>query len=513
MKKTGYKTALSFWILCLFFSVFYLWIAANVPYTGDDWDWGLDIGLQHLLTADINSRYAGNFLVVVMTRSPLAKTLLMGAAFTALPLVLALAAEDAGLEKPSARTAVMYLAANILLLSMNRQIWQQTYGWVSGFANYGFSALLAALCILAALPLFRQVPPRFSRCPALWAVMFAMGLVIQLFLENLAVFMVLFAAGLCVICRIRLRKTDGRYIALLLGCLAGLALMFSSSIYPALFSTGSTLENGRTLTFEAGTGPVGTLVSCLNVFCRDLCPEIWENNTVICCGISLLLSLLWLKRNGPMTFIQVLSLAVNMICIGYFIVFSHLEYGKYLLIRYAPVDFWETLANLGFFLSVTVQTVLLYRQRRWHMWKLLLIWLSAPGVILPLSAATVEGSRFYLTSSLFLIFFALLLLEDLLQDLNPAGLRAVLAVGLCAALCLCLYYFFIYLDIAACTRQRMELFELARSGAVQELELPAYPYLSRDYVWWGEPGNDQRTVWFKEFFRIPQEIRLTFFLK
>ena len=513
MKKTGYKTDLLFRTLFLFLSVFYLWIAANVPYTGDDWDWGLGIGLQHLLTADINSRYAGNFLVVLMTRSALAKTLLMGGAFVALPLVLSFAAEDARSAATSPRTGALFLAANILFLSMDKRIWQQTYGWVSGFANYGFSALLAAVCLVAALPLFRQDAPQFSRRPALYPCLFALGVVIQLFLENLSLFMVLFSLGLCVICRIRLGKTDGRYLALFFGCLAGLAVMFSSSIYPALFSTGSTLDNGRTLTFETGTGLAGTLLSCLDVFCRELSPGIWENNWVICCSICLLLMLLWLRRPGTMDLPQILFLAVNMICVGYFIVFSHLEYGKYFLIRYAPVDFWETLANLGFFLSVGVQVLLLYRRRRWHMWKLLLIWLSAPGVILPLSAASVEGGRFYLTSCLFLIFFALLLLEDLLQDLSPSGLRMVLAAGMCILLCLCLFYFFIYLDIAACTGQRMELFALATEGTVRELQLPAYSYMSMDYVWWGEPGTEQRTLWFKEFFRIPQDVQLTFFLK
>ena len=44
---------------------FYVWIAAQIPYTHDDWDWGLEVGMQHLLKADINSRYVGNLIEVI----------------------------------------------------------------------------------------------------------------------------------------------------------------------------------------------------------------------------------------------------------------------------------------------------------------------------------------------------------------------------------------------------------------------------------------------------------------
>ena len=57
------------------FLIFYLWLAAQIPYTDDDWDWGLPVGIQQLVTASLNSRYAGNGLVVLLTRSVFLKTL------------------------------------------------------------------------------------------------------------------------------------------------------------------------------------------------------------------------------------------------------------------------------------------------------------------------------------------------------------------------------------------------------------------------------------------------------
>ena len=49
------------------------------PYTGDDWAWGSKIGLErlHLWFDNYNGRYAGNLIVLAMTRSNLLKTVIM----------------------------------------------------------------------------------------------------------------------------------------------------------------------------------------------------------------------------------------------------------------------------------------------------------------------------------------------------------------------------------------------------------------------------------------------------
>ena len=65
-----------FFIISSFLMFFvYLWVAAQIPYTHDDWDWGLQLGMQHLLSADINSRYTGNLIEVMITRNTALKIL------------------------------------------------------------------------------------------------------------------------------------------------------------------------------------------------------------------------------------------------------------------------------------------------------------------------------------------------------------------------------------------------------------------------------------------------------
>lgn len=503
--------------ILLFFgavAVFYLYIAFQVPYTGDDWDWGLDIGLQHLLTADINSRYAGNFLVVIMTRSKLMQTLLMGSAYFALPMLMVAIVTDGQIKANPKRSVTLFLAANCLLLSMGAPVWQQTYGWISGFANYGFSAVLLEVCLFLTMPLFRREIHQKDENPLQLLSVFLLGMVIQLFLENLAIFMVLFGMIACAVSYLREKRIQRRYLALFAGTVIGLVIMFSNTIYTELFHTGMALGNGRKMVAGGAGGLIPLISGALENFSREIATLIWENNVVICCSISALLMLLWLnKRETGYKTRQWMLMLIDLLSIPYFIVFSQLEYGKFFLLRFGLLDAFELLVNLGYFAVVAVQVVLLFRDRFWKMWKLLLIWAGAPAVILPLTVVLDEGGRFYITSNVLLIIFTLFLLDAWLRDLSPKAGETLLLLGASVLISFSLFYFFLYWEIGVCTQERMQIIAQARQTGEKHIELPAYPYLVRDYVWWGEPGEAYREVYFREFFSLDQDVKMTFWLE
>ena len=498
-------------IIAVFAAIFYYCIAWQVPYTGDDWDWGLEIGLQHLLTADINSRYAGNLFAVIMTRSKLAQTLIMGTCSFLIPALLTVFAADGTLKSHPGKSLFLFLAGNCLLLTMDSEIWQQTYGWVSGFANYGISAVLIALCLCFAAPVFRTAASPKTPSATMYPVYLLLGIGIQLFLENLSIFMVLFAAVLCLAGYLRRKAICREYLVFLIGTLIGLLIMFSSTIYPALFESGSTLGNGRQLSYSSQAGFAGLIVSCFRNFSQEMAMRLWENNTVLCCSISVLLILLWVKQ--PETkhcrFGKFL-MAIDILSIPYFITFSHLEYGKYILQGYGLLKLFEVVINLGFFAVVALQVVLLYRSRRWQMAKLLLTWFSVPAVLAPLTAVVFEGCRFYLTSNVFLVAFVLLLLADCITEIPHRYTDFLLALSLSAFLSCCLFYGFIYRQIGICTQQRMEILEEARQTDASEVSLPSYPYMVLDYVWWPNPGDEYRDAYFREFFGLQPTVTLIF---
>ena len=82
VKKT--KIAAHIFIYSVFMA-FCIWMAAQIPYTHDDWDWGISNGIEQLLGATLNARYVGNFFVVIMTRSKFLKTLIMGMGYFLIP--------------------------------------------------------------------------------------------------------------------------------------------------------------------------------------------------------------------------------------------------------------------------------------------------------------------------------------------------------------------------------------------------------------------------------------------
>lgn len=490
-------------------AVFWLYIAWNVPYTGDDWDWGLDIGLTHLRTADINSRYGGNLLVVLMTRSKIFQTLLMGLTFFGIPLGMANLA-NRGKNGPWQKI-LTFLAANGLILTMDREIWQQTYGWVSGFANYGMSLACVLAYLWLAAPLFDSEEERDTWPVCLGAFLLAVAM--ELFLENLTLAMVVLSLALCLICWLRRRKLGYRYLCLLAGNLVGMALMFSSRIYPALFGESSQAATGRSLSYDVSEGIGGMIRACLSSFSQDLAWQIWEKNLVICCCISVLLILLMIRQGGMFVRWTGAFLTIDVLSISYFVVFSYLERGKYFLQSIGLMKVVELAADLGFFAIVAVQIWILYREQFWKMVKLLLLWVMAPLVIAPLAAVEIEGARFFLTSNGFLMLVALHLTADVLDGVGETGIRSLMMLSVSAILSLCLFYGFLYREIGSCTRQRMVIMEEGTRSGATELVMPAYPYSVRDYVWWGEPGEPEREAYFREFFGLEPDVQMTFVLE
>ena len=131
--------------------LYYLWIAAQIPYTHDDWAWGTKSGMDWLLKANVNSRYAGNAMVVALTRYPGLKTIVMGIVFALIPAsavrLVKSAAEQEG-DQEENKCIFLYILANALMLSVPKVTWMQTFGWVSGFSNYVMVSLAMLIYLL-----------------------------------------------------------------------------------------------------------------------------------------------------------------------------------------------------------------------------------------------------------------------------------------------------------------------------------------------------------------------------
>ena len=155
------------WAVLLVFLACCLFIAWNVPYTQDDWAWGTPVGIKRWLSGELNNRYVGTFFVLVMTRSPLLKTLIMGGTMFLLPLLAARLASSGGPD----RRFPLVLLGGAALFSMPMVTWRQTFGWVSSFANYILGGAAALILLVLWRRVLREGRPR-REDPALAAALF-----------------------------------------------------------------------------------------------------------------------------------------------------------------------------------------------------------------------------------------------------------------------------------------------------------------------------------------------------
>ena len=492
-------------VYCLF-AVFYFWMAAQIPYTHDDWDWGLDIGLHQLIHATVNSRYAGNFFVVIMTRSELLKTFIMGSGYFLIPFCLSHFAAKL-IPNTSKNTKLMlFLLANCLLLTINRGIWRQTYGWVSGYANFVVSAIFMMLWINEIISVSEPDAACKKTSVTHLFLYFLLSVTSQLFLENLALFHVILGIFLCVYHYIQHRKIPGRILVMVIGSIIGLIIMFSSSLYDTLLSTGYAVGDYRQIP-ALGSNSISQFLYLTVRSMLFLGTGLYAGNYVICMFILLCLCRLITKHPRiPSVPWRKWLIRGNITCS------VALTACRYLTSISAEINnlmhAFNFLVSVSFFLLTTVELILLFKSVPQTLRCLLILWLSAPMLIAPLLVTTECGSRLFFSSNLFLILISLVLLgHSIPKSASAFSVRVERVIAVTAAVLL-IFHGFIYAQIGSCKQARNTKIAETLANEHAEVILPAFPFA--DYLHIPDPNSDYRVDYFKEFYGIPQHVDVIF---
>lgn len=150
-KAINNKSSHMFIFSLLLFSVFAI-LACLFPYSGDDWAWGSEIGAERLENwfEGYNGRYAGNLLVMTLTRSKALCVAVMALCFVLtgfLPSVFA-----------GAKRITPFALGTVLLLIIPGDVFAQSIVWTSGFSNYVPPALLTLLYFILTKNIFGDEP-------------------------------------------------------------------------------------------------------------------------------------------------------------------------------------------------------------------------------------------------------------------------------------------------------------------------------------------------------------------
>ena len=516
------KTTMFFYIGLAVTLLFNIWMADQIPYTHDDWDWGLQPGIQHLIQADINSRYAGNLIEVVLTRSPLLKTLVMGGTFTLIFILSMIftckCIDSMQSEKDSLSVkAGVFLLGCFLMLAMPADIWQQTNGWVAGFSNFVVSGLgLLVFGLIVVDTVQEDEPDRINRdrskkgCKIFTAVCFAFGFVIQLFLENLTVYFCICSAAFFIYTIIKKKRAKLEAGALLSGNIIGFLVMFSSGMYHTLWDTGFAVGNYRELMYDKSKPFYVFVIDACKRYFGEFVPTIISHHAILTCAIAALLFLLSLRKeknsrdkgHKPMVCLFVSGLDV-LFFFYYFI--CHIQKSA------AAIDHISSmriLIDLLFICFVTLEIAYLFLDNKRRLFCLYVVWLPPFILMSPMVVINTVGPRSYYTAVLCLTVFCQLLLAIWLlgerQKIRTISIAIcfVLAVLIAAKMAL------IYNEIGHVNRERLQMIRHATETQQQSICLPTYPYAQ--YLWCPDPMNDKRVEYFRSFYGIPSEMELIF---
>jgi hypothetical protein len=492
--------------------IWYLYIFAQVPYTHDDWDWGISNGIEQLLTASVNSRYVGNLIIVLLTRSVLLKIVFMAVVSTAIPLCFAKLSKTEGYGY-----AAVVVLTNLLIITQDNQVWAQTYGWISGFANYVVATLFVLVYFLLVERAFEK-----ENHGSKWYCLLGLALVTfaaQLLLENVTVW--LLATGVLALLYALVSKRAVReMLAMLAGLVAGGVVMFSSSIYDTLSSTGEAIDGYRKLMVSSNDGIGGVLGAIINQLRYNL-GNLYDGQSNTCLVMLILLTALIIARlvirknalSGKFKVLAWVALAINVLLIMYF---SALKLGLSGL-ELAVTATIPWLSGSVLMVLVVAELVLLFSESRERVYfYIAYAWLSCLLIFMPLAVTNSVGERlFFLPYIMQLLAISKVagVLCRQLADLKPKKkyfAAAVLVLLVISAVPMAKKARD-YTQIGKIYRAQLEIIQQAKESGAKEIVLPAYSYeLEENYLHFPHPQNEERMGYFKTFYNIDQDVEIIF---
>ena len=466
---------------------FWMFVAWSIPYNPiDDFQWGMEDGLRWWLGGLLNGRYVGNFFTVVMCRFPPVKTLTMGGGMFLIPVLTAVLAA----RGDETRFLSTLLLSNLCILLMPPIVWQEIYGWVSGFSIYGVSTLLFLTWLLVLRYRAEPGPDPAPRRRVWICALFLLTLALGMFVENLT--LLLLGACLSLTIRtLRLRPSLSLFAACLLGAALAAAPMFCNGVVRELSGSGSAVNGLRTLIFSPGDSPAAVAAAVAGRYVKWVLPYGFLRGIHLALPLSLLTaSALWNGPLRPLAPLGLLPLAFH-------------RFLKALPFYWdaEPGPGWILVSALCWLLPVLA---LLVQREEWPLRRnLLMVYLAAPLSLLPLAPLNTIGHRLCFFPMVMLILAAAATAAPLLRPLPViCGTAAVLAAlmvlwgGRNAA-------------SLACTQLREQLIrEAARTGQ-KVLVLPTErsetaPGNVRD------PENLEYASYFRRFYHISEDVTLVF---
>lgn len=499
--KAFYNNLQSRLFLPALFLLFVL-LARLFPYSGDDWAWGSQLGLERLqsLFEGYNGRYAGNLLVMALTRSKLLASCVVG-----LFLTLACA-----LPKNFARGKGLssYALGAVMLLTLPRGVFTQAVVWTSGFSNYIPPVIITMIYFVVVKNIFEKDKPVYKKYTgALCAVL---GFVGALFMENLTLFNIAIAIVIIADTYRRHRSFYLPHILYFTGSVAGAVLMFSNSAY-GIIARGEDFY--RSTLVERG------VLDTVTENFRQLFDNLLADNLIGITVFSLLCALTCyaLKKEGDEKAYRISLRAL--LCNG--VAFTAIackgrlddwelvfESRSYALISTALIFAVATayLVSAGVILFYGIKDSSLKN-------KALFVYVCIPLSAAPLMVVNPVGPRCFFPHCFMLSVVCVTVLAYLLRVLKPEPANEKRLCTLLVASTTAVFCFLtgVYSVIHSYDVERNEYAKKQADAGFKTVVTYYLPFSS--YVWNGDPDCAPWNDDYKQFHNIPDKVKFKFILR
>lgn len=467
--------------------VLFLYIFWKVPYCHDEWAWGLPDRIELMKNGfeGYNGRYLGNLLAILITRSLWAKTGILALVMLALlTVMMKVVREDQKTEFWQLFGVVFFL------LALPQTLFQQTYGWAAAFVNFIPPVVIFLLYVIVVSPFEeRQTGRTETICMVSILPLCVAG---QLFSEHNSIFHLLFAGIVLAYGIFRYKKVRWQDLCPFLAFALGAALMFSNSAYG---NAASDLDGYKQIRFS-----IGTMVQC---YVDRMSDSMLLNNWILnVCIAGVLIDLIARKKTK-----KTISTEVILVLTGY------AAFGVWHRVnpdwRFLGNEFYDDCvrAALGIlFVFHVLAAVFLYTEgkarRRTMLW-----YISALAVSGPLLMANPIGARCFYVSYIFQVLACMELLKYRNRNRTDTYQIGVALMGMC--LVLAVVYAWMFREIGRYNIVRGQIIEEARATDKKEIALPLLPY--PDYTWTTEPPTATWEKRFKQFYNLPQDVKIQFY--
>lgn len=494
--KSNKKNVLFFGFLFLAFIL----LTSLFPYSGDDWAWGSEMGIERLENwfHDYNGRYAGNLLVLFLTRSHFFKVILIASSLFCLCYL-------PKVYTNSDRLTLSIFSA-VLLLLVPKQIFVQAITWTSGYSNYIPPILMTVVYFVLIRNIFDTKRPTYKK--QLPIITFILGFVSALFMENVTLYNIAVSFVILGFVWYKFKVFCPVHIAHFVGSLAGAILMFTNSAY-GLIATNN--DSYRSTALSEG------LFDTLTTHVSVICEQFFINNIPMLVVITILctiLTILYAKtaKNTKTILLSRCSIGVNIICL--FLLFAKNQFTPWVLAVGNSNSQFITKAFIALIIVLyclcVLLTVILCVEDINKKLQILLPLCSVPVLIAPLLVVNPIGPRCFFPPYVMLLLFCVAVLDYIQNTIKitantDAGIQTALTA---ACIALFLFQFSIYSVIHTYDKKRNEYVQKQFDAGYDVITVCKLPYTS--YVWFGDPTSYPWDKRYKLFWDIDETVTFEF---